>query len=408
MHPDSTSSRRSFLDRATAPHLFTLIVISGLSAMAMNAFLPFLPEMANWFAVDYKVIQLSIALYLISSAVLQLILGPLSDYYGRRRIMLIGLVVFCLMTLGCIYAPNIYIFLLCRIGQAVVVVGIVVGRAIIRDITDGAKAASMIGYVTAGMALMPMFAPAVGGFVGTLFNWQAVFWMFFILAVLVLMLGWADLGETRDPNFAPHSVKEQLRDYLSLLKSVGFWGYCVSAGLAASSFFAYLGGTPLIARSVFNLDSDVLGLLFGIPALGYLTGNYISGRFAERVGLHRMMVYGGLVVVCGSVCALTASIVLPIAHVYLFFGFMTIMGFGNGLVIPNATAGLLSSVHSSLAGAASGLSGTVMIGFGAIATVISGVLVAIWPSATALLALFVVFALCSLVVVVLTVLHATR
>ena len=145
-----------FLDRTTPPHVSTLILLAGLSAMAMNIFLPSLPAMAEHFGTSYAVVQLSVPVYLFCSAVLQLFIGPISDNLGRRRVMIWGLALFLLTTLGCIYAPNATFFLIMRVAQAVVAVAMVLSRAVIRDLYSQDRSASMIGYVTMGMALVPM------------------------------------------------------------------------------------------------------------------------------------------------------------------------------------------------------------------------------------------------------------
>ena len=181
----------------TPPTLATLVLLSGLSALSMNLFLPSLPNMAVYFDTDYKVMQLSIALYLLINAVLQIVIGPIADKAGRRPVLLWGLALFLLATLGCIYAPNAEIFLVFRMCQAVIVVGIVLSRAAVRDMYDQDQAASMIGYVTMGMAVVPMIGPAIGGILEEAFGWKANFWLPFAIGALTLFLTFTDFGETR-------------------------------------------------------------------------------------------------------------------------------------------------------------------------------------------------------------------
>ena len=161
----------------TPPTLATLVLLSGLSALSMNLYLPSLPFMATYFQTDYKVMQLSIALYLLVNAALQILIGPIADKAGRRPVLLWGLALFLLATLGCIYAPNVETFLAFRMFQAVIVVGIVLSRAAVRDMYEQDQAASMLGYVTMGMAVVPMIGPAVGGLLEETFGWKANFWL---------------------------------------------------------------------------------------------------------------------------------------------------------------------------------------------------------------------------------------
>ena len=170
----------TFLDRRSPPHIATLIIMCSLSALTMNIFLPSLPNMTAYFETEYRVMQLSVALYLGVNAALQLFIGPLSDQIGRRPVVLGGFVLFLLATLGCIFAPNATVFLVFRMCQAVVSVGLVLSRAIIRDIHSQDSAASMIGYVTMGMAVAPMVSPAIGGALDAVMGWQGSFWLLFV------------------------------------------------------------------------------------------------------------------------------------------------------------------------------------------------------------------------------------
>ena len=358
------------LDRSTPPHILTLILLAGISALAMNIFLPSLPGMTAYFDTEYRLIQLSVALYLAVNASLQIVMGPISDRLGRRPVILGGLGIFIIATLGCIFAPNILIFLTFRMIQATVVVAMVLSRAVVRDMVPEREAASMIGYVTMGMAVVPMIGPAIGGVLDQIFGWKANFWALFILGVGVFWLTWRDLGETAP--LSGRSLSQQFREYPELLTSPRFWGYSMAAALASGAFFAYLGGAPFVGDRVFGLDPATLGLYFGAPAIGYLLGNFISGRFSVRIGVNRMVLWGTLFNAGGiglNLVLFYAGLGTPLT----FFGLMTLMGLGNGMLIPNATAGALS-VRPHLAGTASGLSGAMMIGGGAALSALAGAL----------------------------------
>ena len=185
-----------FLDRTTPPHIVTLILLAGLSALAMNVFLPSLPKMTEHFETKYRVMQLSVAIYLAVNAALQIVIGPISDKFGRRPVILWGVGLFLLATLGCIFAPNITVFLAFRMCQAVIVTAMVLSRAVVRDMVPQDQAASMIGYVTMGVAVVPMIGPVIGGVLDEIFGWQSTFWMLFLLGAAILWMSWRDLGET--------------------------------------------------------------------------------------------------------------------------------------------------------------------------------------------------------------------
>lgn len=381
----SAEPRVRYLDRSTPPHISTLILLAGLSALAMNIFLPSLPGMVAYFDTEYRLIQLSVALYLGVNAGLQVVMGPLSDRWGRRPIILWGLAIFLVATLGCLAAPNVYVFLTFRMIQAVVVVAMVLSRAIVRDIVAQDRAASMIGYVTMGMAVVPMIGPAFGGLLDEAFGWQANFWALFVLGAMLFAVCWRDLGETAP--LSGRSLLEQFRNYPALLTSRRFWGYSLSAGLSTGSFFAYLGGAPFVGDQVFGLAPAVLGVLFGAPAVGYFLGNFASGRFSTRLGVNRMVLYGSLFN-AGGIGTNVALFHLGLGTPSVFFGLMCFMGLGNGMVIPNATAGALS-IRPDLAGTASGLSGAMMIGLGAALSALAGTLLA--PGSGVLTLLWIMF-----------------
>ncbi|WP_377190109.1 multidrug effflux MFS transporter [Ruegeria meonggei] len=385
--------------RRSPPTIGTLVLLSGLSALSLNLFLPSLPNMALHFQADYKVMQLSIALYLLVNAVLQILIGPIADKAGRRPVLLWGLSLFLLATLGCIYAPNAEVFLAFRMGQAVVVVGMVLSRAAVRDLYDQDQAASMIGYVTMGMAIVPMIGPAIGGFLEESFGWKANFWLPFGLGALTLALTFADFGETSTKS--GKTLVQQFREYPELLRSPRFWGYSLSSAFSSGAFFAYLGGAPFIGTELFGLTASELGIYFGAPAVGYFFGNFFSGRYSIRFGVNRMVLWG-----CwlnGIGVALSAIVFLAgYGSALSFFGFMTFVGVGNGMTIPNATSGALS-VRPHLAATASGLSGAIMLGGGAGLSAFAGALLTHDTGAMPLLWLMLataVLAICAIFVVI--------
>ena len=351
-----------FLDRSTPPHILTLILLASISTLSMNIFLPSLPNIASDLKSSTNIMGLSVGIYLASSAILQLIIGPVSDQIGRRPLILWSLVVFCLSTFAAVFSTNATQFLVLRIFQAVSASCIVLSRAIVRDTTDSVeKAGSKIAYVTMGMALIPMVGPAIGGFLDYQYGWEASFWTLCCLGMVILIISFFDVGETlSDHN---QGFLEQVSTYPSLLKSKRFWAYCLSSACVAGAFFSYLGGAPFVGNEVFGLEPKELGLLFGAPALGYLVGNYLSGRFSTKIGLVKMIFLGVTIALLGISISLVVSF-LNMGSIFSFFGFMTFVGLGNGMSLPNATAGMMS-INPKLAGTAAGLGSAIMIGGGA-------------------------------------------
>jgi len=392
-------ARSRFLDRSRPPHIATLVFITGMSAMVMNMFLPSLPSMAVYFKADYRVMQLSVALYLVALAFLQMVVGPMSDRFGRRPVLLVGLGVFLLATIGCLLAPTAEVFLIFRMAQASVGVAMVLSRAIARDMFKQSEAASMIGYITMGTAVIPMISPAIGGALDEIFGWRASFVVFLVLGIIVFWLVWADVGETNAAQST--SLRQQIRDYPELLMSPRFWGYCLAAAFASGAFFAYLGGAPFIGTEVFGLPPSQLGIFFGAPAVGYMTGNFLSGRFSTRIGVNRMVLWGTLIAVAGTAASLSMSLA-GIGTVYSFFGFMITIGLANGMVLPNATAGMLS-VRPHLAGTASGLGGSIMMAGGAALSALAGALLGPGRGPFPLLVIMVIVSVLSLASILLVI-----
>ena len=356
-----------FLDRTTPPHIVTLILVSGVGALSTSIFLPSLAHMAEHFDTSYAVMQFAVSGYLLTTAVLQIVLGSVADTLGRRPVMLASLALFVVATLGTLVAPNVGSFLAFRMMQGMAVAGIVLARAVVRDTVGQNEAASRIGYITMGMALIPMIGPMIGGALDQAFGWQASFVLLALVGGAVLALVAADQGETSRAQGG--GLSAQLRHYPALLRSRRFWGYSLCAMFASGAFFALLGGASFVAGRIYGLSPLWTGIALGSPAIGYALGNFLSGRFSVRVGIDRMAMMGCAVATLG----LSVSLLLTLAgnaSPWVFFGFCTALGLGNGMTLPNSMAGYIS-VRPDLAGTASGLSGAIMTAGGAVLSVLA-------------------------------------
>lgn len=364
----STLPTIRLLDRTTPPHILTLVLITGMAALSMSIFLPSLATMTTYFDTEYAIMQIAVSGYLAATAILQVFVGPISDRFGRRSLVLGSLSLFVLASIGALFATTVEVFLFFRILQAAVATTMVLGRAIVRDIVPQDEAASMIGYVTMGMALVPMVGPMIGGALEQAFGWQATFVFLSAAGLATLVVAYLDLGETVQGQGT--GFREQIRTYPELLSSPRFWGYVLCAAFGSGAFFALLGGASFVASEIFGLSPLWSGIALGAPAIGYAFGNFLSGRFSVRVGINRMAVIGTLIAVSG----LGTSALLTLAgvhHPLIFFGFCVFLGLGNGVMLPNVIAGSIS-VRPHLAGTASGLGGAIMIGGGAALSQVAG------------------------------------
>jgi DHA1 family bicyclomycin/chloramphenicol resistance-like MFS transporter len=348
--------KAKFLDPSTPPTMITLVILASMGALSMNIFLPSMPAIQEYFGASPSAVQFLLSGFLFMNGVLQLLLGPLSDRYGRRPVALWSFGIFVIASIVCANAPNTATLVTARTIQAVVVASFVLSRAAARDIAGTKDAASMMGYIAMGMSVAPMLGPTIGGFLQEAFGWTAPFWALSGLGVLVQFLVFRDMGET---NLTPSSsMSEQVRQYPQLLTSRRFWGYALANMFASGVFFSLLGGAPFVGTEVYGLSPSTLGLYFIFGPMGYFTGSLITGRYAARLGTYRMLTIGSSLTIFGMVLALIL-VQNGYEHPIAFFGCTVFIGIGNGMVIPSASAGMMS-INPRLAGTAAGLGGSMM------------------------------------------------
>ncbi|MFN4275651.1 MAG: multidrug effflux MFS transporter [Ferrovibrio sp.] len=353
------------------PSVVILVAMSAIGPMALNIFMPSMPGLARHFQVDYGLVQLTLTVYLIGLSVAQLVYGPLSDRYGRRPVLLWGLAIFCLGSLACTLAPSIEFLMVGRGLQAIGgCAGLVLGRAIIRDLYDRDRSAAMIGYVTMAMSLAPMFSPALGGYLDTLLGWRASFAFCVLAGAIVLAAVLLTLPETLAEPGLGEGIGPMLRSYASLLRSPAFCGYALQTAFTSGVFFAFIAGAPFVVVTVMGLPPSAYGLWFIVVSLGYLTGNFCTGRFAVRLGVDRMIAIGAIIGLLGILALATTGWLGLLTLPGLFLP-MAVVALSNGLTLPNGTAGAVS-VNPRAAGAAAGLSGALQMLVGAGAAVLVG------------------------------------
>ena len=340
----------------SAAFMALLIALSALGPMALQIFVPALPAIQAHFAVAPGVAQLALSLSILANAVAALSYGPLSDRFGRRPVVLAGLGLFIAGSVMCALAPTIDLLVIGRIAQAGGgAAGLVVARAIVRDLYERDRAASMIAYLTMAMVVAPMLAPAGGAVLLDLAGWRTIF---IVVTAIGVLLAWGArqrLLETRAGGSGSASWSALLTGTAALFRSRAFVGYVLQSAFAISVFFAFVAGAPYYMIDILDRPATEYGLYFIVVSLGFMTGNFTAARITPRVGLDRMVVTGSCLVVAGTGLAATllaSGMWTPLALI----GPMMLTTFGNGLAIPNAQAGAIS-VDPALAGTASGLSG---------------------------------------------------
>jgi len=359
------------LSEPTPPRLLTLILLTGLSVLSLNMFLPSLTQIAATFKADYAVVSLAIGGYLAVSAVLQLIMGPLSDMIGRRPVILAGLGIFTAASVGCYLAADIWVFLGFRMLQGAVISGMVLSRAVIRDIAQPQEAARLLGQVGTAMALAPLLGPVLGGVLDEVLGWRANFAAFALMGAVMLVICWRDLGET---NFTrANSFGAQFRSYPELVRNGLFWAYCACLVFSVGGFYAFLGGAPQVGEAMFGLTPALLGVGMGSISGGFMLGNYLTGRLSRRFAILQMVIAGRWLATLGPLLGIVLFWA-GLAHPAVMFGAAMFVGLGNGLTLPGANAGVMS-VAPRLAGSASGLSGALTVAGGAALTGMTGAMV---------------------------------
>ncbi|MBA5776626.1 multidrug effflux MFS transporter [Stappia sp. F7233] len=361
------------------PSLAILVIVSAVNPLAMNIYLPSMPTLVGTFDTTLAQAQLTLSLYLAAVAVAQIGIGPLSDRFGRRPVLLWGLAIFVVGSLICAYAGSLAAFLVGRLLQAAGgCTGIVLGRAIVRDMYDRQQSASMIGYVTMGMAVAPMVGPAVGGAIDQAFGLTAISLAMVAVGLVVLVAAIADLHETNRTRI-PAGIGALWRSYRTLMAIPAFWAYALTAAFTSAVFFAFLGGGPFVAAEILRMTPSEYGLYFMFVAIGYIVGNWISGRYSAMAGVAMMILAGNLVLLMaiGLIGLLFSAGFL---HPLSLFGPVFFVGLANGICLPSSIAGAVS-IRPELAGAASGLAGSLQIGFGAITSALVGWLLSgvLWP-----------------------------
>lgn len=347
-----------------SPRLLTLILMTAASTLSLNMFLPSLPALAEAFGVEYGTATLAIGGYLAMTAVLALVIGPISDRVGRRPTAIGAVIVFLIASLGCVLAQSWTVFLICRLAQGVMVSGYVLASAVVRDTRDHSQSASLLGYIAGAMAIAPLLGPMLGGLLQDLFGWRANFILYAALGGCLLIAILVDLTETRTPSALARQGPGPL------LIAPAFWAYALTVGISTCAFYAFLAGVPLVAAQAYGLSGTSLGVGLGSITGGFMVGSFAGARLAPRFGPDRVMLAGRFISLFGLGCGLMAIHLLP-AHPLSLFGFTVFIGLGNGVTTPSANAGALS-VIPDLAGTASGVTGAVTVGLGAVATTLVG------------------------------------
>ena len=353
--------------------MLLLVAMSSVGPLSVNIIVPALPGLATAFTADPALVQLTVSLYFAGLACAQLVLGSLSDRFGRRPVLLAGFGLTIVTSLGAAAAPTAAALVAARTAQALgASTGIVIGRAIIRDLYERDRAASMLGWVTMSVVAVPMFGPLIGGVLEEWFGWRAIF--LFIAAASVVILAWAAyaLPETRPPNPAGTQPERRLwRETRELLTTPAFAGFVLCAAMISGPFYAIMGGSAHVVITHMGRSATELGLWMVFASIGYMIGNAMAGRYSVRYGGNAMLWWGLILELAATVASAVFIAVIPDAGPASIFVPLFVLYVGNGMGLPNAIAGAVS-VRPGAAGTAAGVIGFVQMGWGAIISQLIG------------------------------------
>ena len=343
--------------------LLLLVAMTGVAPISLYMLVPALPVLATTFGRDISIAQMTVSLFMVGIACSQLIMGPLSDKFGRRPVLLAGLSLMVVASMGCIYAETLPQLIAARFFQALGgASGMVVSRAIIRDLYGRDRVGAMISLVIAVMMIAQMLSPLTGGLLETAFGWRAIFYAITAGSLCVAVAIAIALPETRRTRAEGNGFRG---DVGSLIKSRAFIGYVLCQVLASQIIFTFAGGGPYIVVTQMGRTSAEYGAWFATTGFAYLVGNLFCVRFAPRHSLERLIWFGLALQLSGSLLNLVWSFAGINQAPSWLFGTQMIVMVGNAFVMANSAAGAIS-VRPEAAGTASGAMGFLQQGVGAL------------------------------------------
>jgi DHA1 family bicyclomycin/chloramphenicol resistance-like MFS transporter len=350
--------------RTDSPQFVALITaLSALGSLSTGIYLPSMPSIGRHFAVDADEVQVTLTTFLAGFALAQLALGPLSDRFGRRPVLLSGLAIYLVATFACALAPSIEFLTAARFAQAVgACAPQIIARAMIRDSFDRDRAARVMSIIGMAFALIPPLGPLVGGKLEVLFGWQSTFLAVGVLGAVLATIVVLRLGET-NRQLDPSALipVHMLRNYGTLVRDRIYIGYALSVAVTFGGLFAYLTGAPFVFISLLGVQPDHFGYLSLTNVIGYTAGALINNRIVARVG-SPVMARAGMAFVASSGVAMIAAALLGWFSIAAIIGPFMLFMVGLALTMPNAMAGALSR-HPRMAGASSALLGFLQMGF---------------------------------------------
>jgi DHA1 family bicyclomycin/chloramphenicol resistance-like MFS transporter len=338
-----------------------IVILAGLMAfapMSIDMYLPALPELTRVFATETARVENTVASFFLGFAIGQAFYGPITDRFGRKKPLYVTLTLFSLVSLGCVFAPSIDAFIILRFLQAIAAcAGVVIGRAVVRDVFESHEAVKVLGILTLIFGLAPVLAPMIGGYLLLYFGWWAIFVVLTIFGLVSLFAVIFCLPETHKPEHArPLALGSILATYGHLLSQRRYLGYALCGGFGSAGMFAYITGSPHVFMEIFGVLPQHYGWFFGANALGLVLGAQINGWLHRHVSSDTILkavvssqALAGIILLIDALTGFAGlwGIAVPL------FVFVASLGF----VSPNTTV-LAMEPFRQMAGGASALLGS--------------------------------------------------
>ena len=356
----------SKIDSLSKQLIVLLAATSALGPAGMQILLPALPVIQDDFSVSNDVAQLTLSLSMFSIAIGTLVYGPMSDKYGRKPTMLLGIFIAIIGSIFCYLADSIGWLIAGRIIQAFGgAVGLVLARAIVRDVYGAEESARVIATLVMVMVIAPMMSPALGGEMMNRFGWESVFLVMAGASAIIFVFLILRQPETLVTPVQFEGIGSMLRTFDSLLRSRAFCGYAFCVTFVSVVFFSFISAAPEIMVSVLNRPPTEYGYYFVMIPIGFMIGNYITRHFGRSISIDSMIVLGSTIAIGGIVIAIILNL-LGLSHPLALFLPVSIAVFGNGITLPNAQAAAINE-FPQYAGSASGLTGFLQMSVSAVA-----------------------------------------
>ncbi len=357
-----------------------LTALSALGQFATSVYLPSLPAIRDDLGAPMSTVQLTLTVFLLAFALTQLLYGPLSDRFGRRRVLFTGLALYVLASALCVVAVSIEQLIIGRTLQAAgACAGLVVARAVVRDVYDGAVLARVMSYITIAFAVVPGFAPLLGGILQDTVGWRSTFVVATAAGLIISLIAWRWLPETNNQRMTSLHMRAFFGAYRPVLASPVFRAYVAATSLTLAALFAFYAGSPEVFIEHLGIPASLYGLIPAATVLGFLGGALLGARMAEQRGA-RQAVRAGLVIAALGAAAMLIPTLFGVLNLWALTAPMFVFVWGLGLVMPTGLATAISGFPER-AGTASAMAGFLQMGGAALGTMVSAALYPLGPMA---------------------------